>query len=168
MDSILISGAPILTVYIVDSLPSAPPAQALIFESAGCAAGPAGAHKDRDQHALARPPGVCARTPTPTHRNSCGRRTRSLRSCPALRLLPPALPSSSPSSLFTAVSDRCVCRTDCKNKKGQPSPVPHELWQSFGHTLGVCGDLMTNISANCGRPDMRFVCVEARKEIFHT
>jgi hypothetical protein len=79
-------------------------AQALLFESAGCAADPAGAHKDRDEHALAcprvhalaRPPGVCSLAHAPTHRNACGPRTRSLRSCPALRLLPPALPSSPP------------------------------------------------------------------------
>jgi hypothetical protein len=35
-------------------------AQALLFESAGCAAGPAGAHKDRQQ--LARSPGGFARS----------------------------------------------------------------------------------------------------------
>ena len=28
--------------------------------------------------------------------------------------------------------------------------------------------LMSNISATRGHPDMRFVCVEAREEIFHT
>jgi hypothetical protein len=101
-------------------------AQALLFESAGCAAGPAGEHKDRRAASLAsvrtgsrspgglarspgglarspgglarscgtprlaRPPGVCARTHAPTHRNACGRRRRSLRSCPALRFLLPA------------------------------------------------------------------------------
>ena len=60
------------------------------------------------------PPGVCSRAHAPTHRNACSRRTRSLRSCPALRLLPPALPSSSsphlPSLSFCSFLLNSTCR----------------------------------------------------------
>jgi hypothetical protein len=109
---------------------------------------------------LARPPGVCARTHAHTHRNACGRRTRSLRSCPALRFLPPALPSSSPSSLLPQF------RTVYKKIANDPQNLGHVFRSP--QTLRVCGELMNNISATRGRPDMRFcVCGSPREDLSH-
>jgi hypothetical protein len=64
-----------------------------------------------DQQELARPPGVCARTHAPTHWNACGRHTRTLRNCPALRLLPTALPSSS--TTYENGASRQLLRQSC-------------------------------------------------------
>ena len=96
MDSILISGAPILTVYQVDSLPSAPPRTPVEQQHLSSS-------KDSEQvqqrlRTSAGKPDpqlwcAPAHTQAPAHRDACGRAcgrlTRSLRSCPTLRL-PPA------------------------------------------------------------------------------
>jgi hypothetical protein len=83
---------------------------------------------------------------------------RANRSCDPL---PPALPSSS-SSL--SVSDSL--QKNCP----QLSNRPHKLHPCFQvpQTLRVFGEFMSKISTTRGCPDMQFVYVEAREEIFHT
>ena len=118
------------------------------------------AHKDHRSGAGARDAGRsdpqlwCARTHTqaPAHRDACGRLTRNLRSCPTLRLPPPALATQ-----FRTV-ENC-----------QPSnPTNFGLVFRSPRTLRVFGDLMSNISATRGRPDMRFcVCGSPSEDLSH-
>ena len=121
------------------------------------------AHKDHRSGAGARDAGRpdpqlwCARThrQAPAHRDACGRLTRNLRSCPTLRLPPrPVLPFS---TQFRTV-ENC-----------QPSnPTNFGLVFRSPRTLRVFGDLMSNISATRGRPDMRFcVCGSPSEDLSH-
>jgi hypothetical protein len=135
---------------------------------------------------LVRAPGVCVRahTHTPAHRNACGRRTRSLRSGPALLLVPSAArccpAERSPVPPATGVPldldswicqpaldlDSWICQPFQKNKnigdfKKTNFSVPTDSQR-------VCGDLMRNISATRGRPDTRFcVCGSPRGNLSH-
>ena len=83
--------------------------------------------------------------------------------------LPPALPSSS-SSLspqFRTVGKKFApnCPTDPSNKQ---TLTHFGLVFRSPQTLGVCGELTSNISRPVGTRACGFVCVEAREEIFHT
>jgi hypothetical protein len=97
-----------------------------------------------------------AHTQAPAHRDACGRLTRNLRRCPTLR------PPPAPSSLTTQFQTVENC---------QPSnPTNFGLVFRSPRILRVFGDLMSNISATRGSPDMRFcVCGSTHKvKIFHT
>jgi len=75
--------------------------------------------------------------------------------------LPTALPSSSSSSQFRTVGKKIApnCPTD---------PTNFGLVFRSPQTLGVCGELMSNISATRGHPCMRIcVCGSPRGDLSH-
>jgi hypothetical protein len=87
------------------------------------------------------------------------REPRAYRSCTPL---PPALPSSSSSALHLPL------RTTTEPIQSVSDPTNFGLVFRSPRTLRVFGDLMSNISATRGRPDMRFsVCGSPSEDLSH-
>ena len=95
------------------------------------------------------------------------REPRAYRSCTPL---PPALPSSSSSDLHLPLrtTTEPVQSVTRNRKMNCPTPQTLALFSGPHKTLGVCGELMSNISATRGHPGMRIcVCGSPRGDLSH-